>query len=244
MSTYVLVHGAWHGGWCWDKIVPLLQQAGHTAVALDLPGHGKDQTPVSAVSLDAYVDRVREAVDAQAEPVILVGHSMAGVVISQTAEDCPDKLEALVYLCAFLPGNGESLSDWSRRDTQCLLPAASVVSQDRTYSMVREDAVKEIFYGDCADEDVTYAQSHLRPQATAPVRTPLRTTDENFGRVPRVYIETLHDRALSISLQRQMYTAAGCDKVITMDTSHSPFFSEPEVLAGHLLTVGISRTST
>ena len=107
MSTYVLIHGTWHGAWCWDKVIPLLEQAGHAAIAPDLPGHGKDKTPIPEVTLHAYVNRVCETINAQTEPVILVGHSMAGVIIIQAAEECPERIKMLVYVCAFLPGNGQ-----------------------------------------------------------------------------------------------------------------------------------------
>ncbi len=92
MSTYVLVHGAWHGSWCWEKVVPLLEQAGHQVEALDLPGHGQDKTPIREITLAAYTNRVCETLDAQAEPVILVGHSLGGMVITQAAEERPAKI--------------------------------------------------------------------------------------------------------------------------------------------------------
>ena len=85
MSTYVLVHGSWHGAWCWHKIIPLLEQAGHQAIAVDLPGHGRDWTDARDVSLQSYVESVCDILDAQPEPVILVGHSRGGIVVSQTA---------------------------------------------------------------------------------------------------------------------------------------------------------------
>ena len=78
MSTYVLIHGSWHGGWCWDKTVALLKEAGHQALAPDLPGHGQDKTPVAEITLARFVARVGEILEAQPEPVILVGHSMGG----------------------------------------------------------------------------------------------------------------------------------------------------------------------
>jgi pimeloyl-ACP methyl ester carboxylesterase len=236
-NTYVLVHGAWHGSWCWDKIVPLLEQAGHTAVAPDLPGQGKDRTPIKDITFRSYVQRVCDTVNAQVEPVILVGHSMAGAVITQVAEECPDRLKMLVYLCAFLPGNGESLADWSQRDKECLLPKHRVYAEDGSCSTIRDDALKEVFYADCPDEDVRRARSLLRPQATAPLRVPVSTTDENFGHLPRVYIETLQDRAISPSLQRRMYEALPCQRVIKMNTSHSPFFSAPETLVAHMTSL-------
>ena len=76
MSTYVLIHGAWHGGWCWKKVVPLIEKEGHTVVAPDLPGHGEDKRPIAEITLQAYADRVCQILDEQSEPVILAGHSM------------------------------------------------------------------------------------------------------------------------------------------------------------------------
>jgi pimeloyl-ACP methyl ester carboxylesterase len=70
MSTFILIHGAWHGGWCWYKVIPLLEKEGHTVLAPDLPGHGRDKTPVLAVSLQLYVDRVCQLLDAQRKPVL------------------------------------------------------------------------------------------------------------------------------------------------------------------------------
>ncbi len=109
MSTFVLIHGAAHGGWCWYKVVPLLEKHGHTVLAPDLPGHGKDKTPVADVTLQLYVDSVCKLLDAQREPVILVGHSMGGGIITQVAEERPERIKWLVYLAAALPRNGQSM---------------------------------------------------------------------------------------------------------------------------------------
>jgi pimeloyl-ACP methyl ester carboxylesterase len=193
MSTYVLIHGAWHGGWCWNKVVPLLEQAGQKVVAPDLPSHGNDKTPLKEVTLQSYADRVCETVRAQVEPVILVGHSMGGLVITQAAEQCPDKIKTLVYLCAFLLGNGESLLHWAQQDTEALVLPNLVMAEDQSYATVKDEAIKDAFYGDCSAEDVARAKSLLVPQAAAPFGTPVNTTAENFGRVPRVYIECLQD---------------------------------------------------
>ena len=86
MATYILVHGAWLDRRCWDLVTTALRAAGHTVVAPDLPGHGDDVTPLAGQTLDAYATRITAEVDAATQPVILVGHSMGGIVISTVAE--------------------------------------------------------------------------------------------------------------------------------------------------------------
>jgi pimeloyl-ACP methyl ester carboxylesterase len=239
MSTYVLIHGAWHGAWCWDKVVPLLEKEGHVVEAIDLPGHGRDKTPIPEVSLKAYADRVCEVLDDQPEPVVLVGHSMGGAVISQAAEYRPGKVETLVYLAAFLPQNGESIFQFTAGDAEALLGTIIIMADDGSCTL-RDEGIKETLYADCSDEDVEWAKSLLGPQALAPIASPLSTTEENFGRIPRVYIECLRDRTVSPSLQKRMYTALPCRTVISMTTSHSPFLSAPEELVAHLTSLGPS----
>ncbi|HBY94165.1 MAG TPA: hypothetical protein DEP84_09420 [Chloroflexi bacterium] len=238
MSTFVLIHGSWHGAWCWDKVKPLLEKQGHTVVAPDLPGHGQDKTPIPEITLQRFVDRVGQVLDAQSEPVILVGHSMGGVVITQTAEYRPDKIKTLVYLCAFLPRNGESLLQLAQQDTETLILPNLIINEAQGYHSVKEEAIREVFYHDCRDEDVARAKSLLVPEeALAPVATPVQTSEDNYGRIPRVYIECLRDQTIGPSLQKQMNTATPCQMVLSLDTGHSPFFSAPEALAAHLVTV-------
>ncbi len=234
MSTYVLIHGSWHGAWCWDKVVPLLKKAGHVVKAPDLPGHGQDHTPIAEVSLQAYADRVCAILDEQPEPVVLVGHSMGGTIVTQAAEHRPERIKNSVYLAAYLLPDGQTLLQAALADADSLVPPSLIFADDQSYTTVRDEAVKEVFYGDCSNEDVARARSLLCPQALAPTATPVSTTEENFGRVPRVYIECLDDRALSPAAQKEMYSALPCRKVIAMNTSHSPFFSAPEELAAHL----------
>jgi pimeloyl-ACP methyl ester carboxylesterase len=91
-----LVHGAWHGRWCWVKTIAELEGMGHTVVALDLPGLGEDQTPPAEITLQRYVDAVCDALGKEEEPVLLVGHSMGGIVVSEAAERLPEKIKRLV----------------------------------------------------------------------------------------------------------------------------------------------------
>lgn len=228
MSTFVLVHGAWHGAWCWYKVVPRLEAAGHDVVALDLPAHGTDTTPVEEVTLNAHVERVAEALAAQDEPVILVGHSMGGVIITQTAEEVPKSVDTLVYLNAFLLEDGEA---WAPEgDAESVV----IVDEETGYATADEDALEETFYADCSAADVTLARSLLRPEPLAPIMTPLDTSEENFGTIPRVYISCQQDQAITPEIQQAMHENLPCEEVRTLDTSHSPFLSAPEALVDHL----------
>lgn len=233
MSTYVLVHGTWHGKWCWDKVVPLLRQAGHHVVAFDLPGHGQDTTPVSKTSLDLYVERTCEVLAAQMEPVILVGHSAGGLVISQAAERDPTKIEKLVYLTAYLFQDGEYLL----QKVPIGADSPLVVDEAGTSVTMRADMLKDLLYADCSEDDIERAAPLLVPETITLGTAPVHVTSERFGQVPRVYIECLQDRTIIPALQKQMYTALPCQRVLTLDTSHSPFFSAPEALSELLLSV-------
>lgn len=237
MSTFVLVHGAWHGAWCWTKLVPMLEQAGHKVITFDLPGLGKDTTPLKEVTLESYVKRTVEVINQQNEPVILVGHSMGGLVITQTAELIPAKIQTLVYLTAFLLENDQTLLNAATLDSAAQALTSTEVNQDEGWIELKPEKIKEVFYHDCPDEDVEFARQNLVKQALAPFVTPMKTSEANFGRVERVYVECLQDQAISINQQRKMYGALSCKSVIVLDTSHSPFLSAPEELARNLLLI-------
>lgn len=206
-------------------------------VAPDLPGHGNDKTPIPDITLQAYADHVCRVLDAQPGKVILVGHSMGGIVITQVAEQRPEKIETLVYLAAFLPRNGESLVMLAKQDSESLIMPNLIFADDQSFIKIRDEWLREAFYGDCSEEDTKRAKSLLVPQATAPFATPVSTSEEKFGKVQRIYISCLGDRAITPSAQAKMYNALSCEKVIYMDTSHSPFLSAPEKLASHLLSL-------
>jgi pimeloyl-ACP methyl ester carboxylesterase len=240
MSTYVLVHGAWHGAWCWYKVASRLRRAGHTVIAPDLAGLGKDKTPIVEISLERWTKDISEIVDAAPEPVILVGHSRGGIVISQVAERRPDKLAVLVYLAAFLLRDGETLLGVAQLDGTSLALPNLLMASDGTCSTVREDALKDVFYGECPDEDLTLARLLLAPEPMAPSATPVHVSDANFGRVPRIYIECRRDNTIPLPLQRGMQANMPCQKVLSMDTDHSPFFSAPEALVAHLTALSVA----
>jgi pimeloyl-ACP methyl ester carboxylesterase len=238
MSTLLLIHGAWHGSWCWRKVVvPLLESRGHVVVAPDLPGHGDDKTPVATVTLKSYTDRICEEVAGQGTPVILVGHSMGGVAITQAAENCAEGIGALVYVCAFLPRNGDSLMSWALQDPKSLVNANIIPLSDGVVG-ISPEAVHEAFYANCSNEDAAFARSRLAPQASQPLEAAVQSTAERWGQIPRYYIECTCDRALTLRVQRKMQKHSPCRRTFTIDTDHSPFFSAPEQLADILSQIG------
>jgi pimeloyl-ACP methyl ester carboxylesterase len=235
MSTYILVHGAMHGGWCWHKIVPRLEARGHRVVAPDLPGHGIDRTPPDALTLEGYIERICTEIDAAPEPVILVGHSLGGMTVTGAAEARPEKIRRLIYVTALIPKDGESALQITSADPDVKPnPAMERLFYEGTGGVDREVA-RSVFYAQCRDEDVALASSLLLPVGMAPVTTPLRVTERNWGRVPRRYIACTEDQALSIALQRRMAREADCERVVELGTDHSPFFSMPDALAEALL---------
>ncbi|NCJ05142.1 alpha/beta fold hydrolase [Synechococcales cyanobacterium C] len=242
MSTFVLIHGAGSGAWVWHKVVPLLKQQGHLVITPDLPGHGQNLCSLAEVTLSAYVDCVGQALKEQSEPVILVGHSMGGGIITQVAEYYPDRIQTLVYLAGYLLRSGETMLEITQADAESILLANAIFTEDQLAATFRPEALKEIGYGDCSDEDMALVRSRLIPQAVAPLVTPVSTTTGNFGRVPRVYIECLRDRTIGPTAQKRMYTALLCEQVISMDTSHNPYLSCPQALAGHLLALQNSKS--
>ena len=235
MSTYILVHGAWHGAWCWQKLVPLLQAQGHKVITPDLPALGGDKTPIAQVTFQSYVDRVCQCIDGEPEAVILAGHSMSGMVITQAAEQRPDKIQALVYVAAFLPQSGESLVKLAEQMDGSLIHPNMIFSDDGSYVTLDKEICRQAFYDDCSPDDVEMAVARLVPQATAPLATPVRTTAENYGRVKRVYLTCLKDQAIPPAFQKKMYLATPCEKVVSLNASHSPFLSMPDELAKQLL---------
>jgi pimeloyl-ACP methyl ester carboxylesterase len=237
MSTFVLVHGAGHGAWCWHKLVPELEALGHRVVTLDLPGLGDDKTPVAEVTYERTIDRVVETVSRQAEPVVLVGHSLGGVSISATAEAIPDRIKLLIYLAAFLPVDGDSVNaiyespDWPR-ETAAIPPIRSADGLAMSHT---PEGARQRFYQDCSDEDVAYAIARLKPQPMVMRNTPVRVSPERFGRVPRAYIMCLNDQAAPPERQRRMVARSPCKIVVSLPTGHSPFLSAPALLADTLV---------
>jgi pimeloyl-ACP methyl ester carboxylesterase len=245
-STIVLVHGAWHGAWCWDRVAGPLREQGHRVVAIDLPGHGADERPF--VDLQGDAAAVRSVLDGLAsdgdggDGVLLVGHSYGGAVITEAGAH--PSVRHLVYVAAFCIDDTESCASALADDPEVgaishegrpNLGHAIVASDDGSSTVVPDLAV-ECFYNDCDDDAVTWALAHLGAQ-------PLLNLMQSPAAIawrdrPATYVLCEHDQAVHPDLQRLM--ARRCDEVVSWPLDHSPFLSDPGRLTALLASLASS----
>ena len=237
MKTFILIHGSWHSSWNWHRVIPILEKLGHKVFAIDLPGMGRDKTPIQDVKFEDTVQKLCKLIDSIEGKVILVGHSKNGIIISQAAEYRPEKIEKLIYLAAYLIPNGKTQAEYSAQDTNGVLkPFVTRYSETNSHRL-QPEIYKEGLYHDC-DENITeLAKLLLSHEPVECGITPLHLTDEKYGSVRRFYIECTEDRAVTPFIQQKMYNETICEKVYQMKTSHSPFFSKPKELCDILLEI-------
>lgn len=236
-TTFLLIHGAWHGAWCWHKLAPLLTASGARVLAPDLPSMGADTTPPHVITLDYWARCIADLAAREPEPVTLVAHSRGGIVASQAAELVPDRVHRIVYVAAYLLPAGVTLAAEARRDAGSLIPSNMIPASSGVTCTVRANVIRAAFYGNCSDADVEFASARLSPEPLKPLVTPLELTAGRYGRIPRAYVETTLDRVISLAAQRRMREALPCDPVFTLETDHSPFLSQPEALARTLISI-------
>jgi pimeloyl-ACP methyl ester carboxylesterase len=233
--TYVLVHGAWQAPYVWTDVKVNLEKEGNTVILVELPGHGSDQTPTYTLSLDGYRDKVVEAINKVDGKVILVGHSMGGMVVTNVAEKIPSKLSKLVYIGAFVPVSGQALVEISDPDSQ--LGPNLVASADQLTLDVKRENLTKLFIGDGTDAAKEKVLLNYRAEPAIPFTNKVTLTNSNFGSVQKVYIKTLQDIVISPGLQDRMIVSAGIKTVYEVNTSHSPFLSQPQAVSDLLLKV-------
>jgi pimeloyl-ACP methyl ester carboxylesterase len=218
-ATIMLVHGAWHGSWCWEPVRQRLNEEGIATASVDNPSVTR---PGSDLVTDG--DNLRAALDAISGPVVLVGHSYAGAVITDAGTH--SNVEHLVYLTAFALDAGESVMQNELRGGEdmklgeYLLFDGDVVSVDPS-------RVVEFFYHDCAPEVADAAAARLEPMSLAAMAGVPRAVA--WRDVPSTYVVCTDDRAIPVALQRSC--AARIGNVVELPTSHSPFLSRPDEVA-------------
>lgn len=230
MANFLLIHGSWHGAWCWERLLPLLKADGHRATAIDLPAHGDDRRFPWFTSLRGYGRRIVQAARALEEKPVLVGHSMGGLAITDAAAREPTAFAGLVYVCAYAPLPGDSLLALGQRDPATLVPTSTGLSFGGV--RIRPERARDVFYGACDEADAARATERLRPDPVPPLLQRLRHGPPE--RLPRAYVECTEDRAISIGQQRMLAQRAGVRRVVTLEADHSPFLSAPHELAARL----------
>jgi pimeloyl-ACP methyl ester carboxylesterase len=279
-AVFVLIHGGWHNHSAWGRVTPILRANGFAALALDLPGAGRnaiaptslgrrpfdaaafaaEPSPVARVTQEertqAGVAAVKEAAALSEGRVILVGHSAGGMTISAVAEQVPNLLLAVVYLAGFMVPPGMSLLAMLQHETlsSALAPQLfvgdpvaigatriNVGSTNEAYTAL----LKAAFYADVSETEFARAtaQLHCDEPNTGAV-APSEITPGRFGTVPRHYIRCRHDRAIPLIGQDHMIATVDCaiggkTAIHTLESSHSPFLSQPETLAKILIDIGV-----
>ena len=240
----VMVHGSWHWGACFQKVGNRLAEAGHAVAMPDLVSHGYDDRPYDSIStLAEYIEPVGRMVRQAKEPVVLVGHSMGGVALTNLAEKHPEKIAKLIYVSGIMVPKGGCASDYvlpgpRLQGSKELFEVVSVVDRGRGLRLDLDNraGLKAAFYGDCTDHDIgIVARNALPINGSVPNIAVSDIAPERYGRIPRVYIECALDRAIPIETQRLMIDDVPGAKIVTMETSHSPFFSKPGELASIIL---------
>lgn len=234
VTTFLLVHGAWHGSWCWKKIIPQLKKAGHTILSPDLPGRGDSKMPHATIILSTYVDFLKDLVKSVPEKIIIVGHSFGGMIISQLAEEIPNKISHLIYVCGFLPQNGQSLMEIAKSINHTEQPAVMQVDHSGSTISLKTSELPQLFFNCCALEDQQWAIDRICPEPLIPMTIKVVLREAEFDKIPKTYIECTKDRALIPHAQKIMYLQSSCN-IVTLPTDHSPFFSMPEALANAML---------
>jgi len=233
MARFVLVHGAFCGAWVWRTLVDRLQANGHTVQAFDLPGSGDDRTSVVNVTLDSCADRLCDVLALSSEPAIVAGNSMGGVIATQGAARCPERVAALVYVAAFWPKNGQSLLDLTKlpegADDQ--VQANITIEGDPPVAIMAPAASRQALYGSCAEEVAAQAIKLQRPQPVAPFVTPVSIPSGCLDRIKSFYVLCKRDRAIPPRLQRRMMAENICSGAVELDTDHTPQLSMTNELA-------------
>jgi pimeloyl-ACP methyl ester carboxylesterase len=275
--AFVFIHGAWHNHHTWDKVVSRLAEQGYASVAIDLPGAGanaavpasfarrpldaaafaSEPSPNAGVSQaqrnDAALAAVKSAGEKGNGQVIMVGHSLGGLTVSQLGEQAPELLHAVVYLAALMLPRGATAGEMLGSEAMAGSQVASVLLADpEEVGALRMDTrsddpdyvarVRETFYGDVTDADFREILGGLHPDEPAQVAgEPSPITRENFGRLPRHYIRLTEDLAVNIEAQDEMIRLVDAQmenssRVHTLAASHSPFLSMPDALVDILVS--------
>lgn len=234
-KTFVLIHGAWHGAWSWEKIKPAIESKGHRVIAVDLPGHGKNKDISDTPSLEQYVNHVINLIAGINEKIILVGHSMSGILISKIADIIPHKIEKLIYVCAYLLKDGESILSNLKNDADSKLLEALEFINDGQNAVLSRENVRKIVYNKSDEKSLESSMSRFVAQSTQPFYEELSINGNEIRHIPKEFVLCKHDNVLSFSMQQRMVNEHNIADVTELESDHVPFYSVPDELSEILL---------
>jgi pimeloyl-ACP methyl ester carboxylesterase len=237
-KTYVFVHGAMVDGTVWYKVIKPIEDAGNKIIVINLPSHGKDDTKISDVTYSTYIKIITDSINTQSEKVVLVGHSMAGLLISSVAEIIPNKIEKLVYVAAFIPQNGDNVFSLNGKDKLSQFGHNLIVSNDKSNAKLKTDKIKAVFCPDCSTEDISLLKLGQKAEPLAPLAEQIVLTDKNYNSIPKYIIQTELDNAITFGFQKEMASnSKNISKVYAIKSGHLPFISQPKKLINILLNL-------
>lgn len=226
---FVLIHGAWHGGWSWDGVIQELNQAGHTAEAPTMPGHnpGDDR---SQIKFDDYVNKICDVLNQQTRPVVLVGHSSGGYMLQAAAPKAPGKIARLIFLNAFILPQGKSQFDLVPPEASEAMTAAAQASPDNCVPVV-EDFVRNMLMAGEPVEKQEALIKRLVPQPLALFTTPVESEAFDKLTIPRSVVFCKGDVSLPPGAYLGMAQGLGEFNLIEVEGSHEAFFTNPAEVA-------------
>jgi pimeloyl-ACP methyl ester carboxylesterase len=249
MAGFVLIHGAWHGGWCFDPVTALLCERGHKVVAPDLPGMGGDAETLRSVTVQGWAEFTADIChdlrrELGGEPLVLAGHSRGGVVLSATGEHDPSAADGLAYITALMIENGKAGNDMSgvvigSDPTEFREGFGTIVADGAGWNINKElagPALSHLSHPDLVARQV----ERLVTEPTAGLAAVLYLSDTRWGSIPRWYIECDEDRTVPIEGQRRLQALFPGTRAITLHADHSPFYSAPQALADALCDIAAS----
>jgi pimeloyl-ACP methyl ester carboxylesterase len=230
----ILVHGSWHDGGSWSAVQEQLVAVGVRSTAPTLPGHGAGDDRL-AVTHDDYVSRVIAELDAVRGPVVLVGHSFGGSVISRVAEVRPEDCHGLVYYSAFVPRDGERVADSLPPQFIEFLDQAAAGRADRAIELP-DQALREAFANTADERTMARIRALLVPEPYAPVFETLTLPGFPRLRIPAVYVTCHDDRTMPPGTFHPGQSSRLREpELIEIDGDHETLLTAPERLADALL---------
>jgi pimeloyl-ACP methyl ester carboxylesterase len=227
--TILLVHGAWHGAWCWDAVIPLLEARGRTVQAIDLPTvHAPNK---AELALADDVQAVTDAVAAIDGPLVVVAHSYGGVPTTQALVGAAN-VQHIVYIAAFALDAGESLLG----AVGGVPPTWWMVDGPLTTAGNAAEPAEGLFFNDLPADVAAANVARLTSQATKPFGEEI--TQAAWATIPSTYILTERDAIFPVFAQEALSGRAG-STVHRFDTGHSPFLSQPQATADIIAAAGV-----